>query len=248
MANDITGTGESTVFLGDSITEVGRWQEWFPDMNSLNLGVSGNTTEDVIARLPEVVDAGPQTVVLLIGTNDLSNRRSGPEHIVRNIETILVTLRRDLPASRLVMQSVLPRGREFADRVHEINVHLRQFCPVVKAEWVDVWTALAGEDGELNPEYSDDRLHLNEAGYAAWLNVLRPALEGAPQHPTRERQGAAVQGSGTGGEERKPTPAPLSGDSEAGAITGQEADDHPAPDVSNPDAAPDTGNPDEAGK
>ncbi|WP_150308521.1 GDSL-type esterase/lipase family protein [Planctomonas psychrotolerans] len=192
MANDRTGTNESTVFLGDSITEVGRWDEWFPEMNALNLGVGGNTTEDVIARRQEVIDAEPHTVVLLIGTNDLSNRRSGPEHIVRNIETILVTLRRDLPGARLVMQSVLPRGREFTDRVHEINVHLRQFCPVVKAEWVDVWPALAMDDGELNPEYTDDRLHLNEAGYTAWVDVLRPALEGAPQHDANERRAASV--------------------------------------------------------
>lgn len=174
-------TSAPTVFLGDSITQAGRWTEWFPESNAVNMGVGGDTTDDVLTRLQDVVDATPGTVVFLAGTNDLGNRRSAPEYVVRNIETILVTLRRELPDARLIVQSVMPRGHDFMDRVHEINVHLRQFSAVVKAEWVDLWPALATENGELLPEYTDDRLHLNDAGYQAWLDVLRPALEHGPK-------------------------------------------------------------------
>lgn len=172
------GNGESRdriVFLGDSITAEGSWEEWFAEFDTLNLAVGGSTTDDLLASLDEVVSLRPDEIVLLIGTNDLGTRRS-VEHLVRNVETACVTLRRELPSSRMLVQSVLPRGREFAHRIQETNIHLRQFSATVRAQFLDLWPTFALEDGELNPAYSPDRLHLSEAGYEAWLAELRPAL------------------------------------------------------------------------
>lgn len=165
----------TTLFLGDSLTEGGLWSEWLTDVNAINAGVGGDTTDDVLARLGDVVAAAPDEIVLLIGTNDLGTRQS-VEHLVRNTESICVNLRRELPGSRMLVQSVMPRGREFAARIQDSNIHLRQFTSTVHAQFLDLWPALALEDGELNPEFSNDRLHLNDAGYDAWLSELRPAL------------------------------------------------------------------------
>jgi len=168
-------TADTVVFLGDSLTQGGTWESWFPEFNAINLGVGGNTTDDVLGRLESVVALNPDEIVLMIGTNDLGMRRN-VESLVRNIQSILVELRRDLPGSRMLVQSIAPRGREFADRIREANIHLRQFSATVHAQFLDLWPTMALEDGELNPTYSDDRLHLNEAGYEAWLSELRPAL------------------------------------------------------------------------
>jgi lysophospholipase L1-like esterase len=175
-----------TVFVGDSITEGGRWQEWFPEVEAFNLGVGGDTTEGLIARLDEVVAIDPDTVVLLIGTNDVANRRA-VEQVVRGIETILVTLRSQLPDARFLVQSVLPRGHEYSEFVQDINRHVWQFAATVRAHYLDLWPVMALDDGELNPAYSDDRLHLNEAGYDAWLSELVPALERVHDLPPSSR-------------------------------------------------------------
>lgn len=172
--------------VGDSLTQGGDWAAWLPGEDVRNFGVAGDTTDDVVARLGAVIDARPATVALLIGTNDLAWRRSA-EHVVRNIETILVTLRKELPEARILVQSVLPRGHEFADQIRDINRHLWQFAPTVHAAWLDLWPAMALEDGELNPAYTDDRLHLNAEGYRAWLNELVPGLERARQLPPNSR-------------------------------------------------------------
>ena len=161
----------TTVFLGDSLTQDGDWATWFPDLNAVNLGRSGDTTDGVLARLGEVVAAHPDEVLLLIGTNDLGTRQT-VEHLVRNIQSIMVDLRRDLPGARMLLQSILPRGREFAEQIQTANIHLRQFSATVRAQYLDLWPALAEADGELNPAYSEDRLHLNAAGYEAWLSEL----------------------------------------------------------------------------
>ncbi len=173
---------ESVAFVGDGFIEGGRWEEWFPDFEVKNFGVTGSTTDDLLARLDEVVQSNPDALVLLIGTEDLS-RRGSVEHVVRNIETALVTLRKELPGTRLLLVSILPRGREFADRIKEANRHLWQFVATVHGQYLDAWPALALEDGELNPVFTADRLHLNDEGYAAWLAELKPALGRLREQP-----------------------------------------------------------------
>ena len=184
--NSTIETRSSIAFVGDSITHHGDWQTWFPDRQTHNLGVSGNTTDELIARLDEVVELHPDAVALLIGTNDLGQRKS-VEHLVRNVEYLLVTLRKGLPGTRMLVQSIMPRGAEFAERVHDANRHLRQFAPSVNAQYLDLWPALAGENEEIDPRFSDDKLHLTAAGYEAWLGELRPALERLDEAPPMSR-------------------------------------------------------------
>lgn len=172
--------------VGDSLTANGRWGEWLSGSEILNFGASGSTTNDVVQRLPEIIEAAPDSVVLLIGTNDLAWRRT-VEHIVRNIETVLVVLRRDLPDSRILIQSVTPRGAEFAGQIKDINRHVRQFAPTVRAQYLDLWPALATDDGDLRPEATDDGLHVNDRGYEIWLSELIPALERLADQPPASR-------------------------------------------------------------
>lgn len=196
MTDDtIIDSRPSVVFLGDSITQDGQWGDWFPDRVTHNLGISANTTDDVVARLDDVIALRPEAVVLLIGTNDLGQRKS-VEHIVRNIEYLLVTLRRSLPGARMLVQSIMPRGREFAAQIQDANRHLRQFAPSVNAQYLDLWPTLALEDGELDPALSDDRLHLTAAGYERWLDELRPGMERLDDAPPMSRPISIIRDPG----------------------------------------------------
>jgi lysophospholipase L1-like esterase len=170
------------VLLGDSLAEDGGWGGIVPGPDGVDgapvvdLGRPGQTTDDVLALLPEVVAADPATVVVSCGTHDLGRLRRGPEATVRALETILAHLRRDLPATRLIVLSVPPRGREHAERIRVVNVHIRQYAPAVRARYVDLWPALGFGDGELAPTLTDDRLHLGADGEAAVRAVLAPVL------------------------------------------------------------------------
>jgi lysophospholipase L1-like esterase len=175
-----------TAFVGDSITAAGAWQDWFADTDARNFGLDGDTTDSLLERLDAVIESDPQTIVLLIGTNDLAERRS-IERIVRNIESALVRLHQELPDARILLQSVLPRGREYAENVKEINRHIWQFAATQRVHYLDLWPIMADADGELNADYSEDRLHLTQAGYEAWLSELRPALERVNDLPPMSR-------------------------------------------------------------
>jgi lysophospholipase L1-like esterase len=172
----------TTAFVGDSLVREGDWAAWLENRTVHNFGVSGDTTDDVLGRLGEVIGTRPDEVLLLIGTNDLGTRQT-VEHLVRNIESMLIELRRELPDSRVLVHSILPRAREFARNIKDANIHLRQFSATVRAQYLDLWPALALEDGSLNPQFSDDQLHLNAEGYRAWLAELLPGLERLREQP-----------------------------------------------------------------
>jgi lysophospholipase L1-like esterase len=168
--------GEKLVFVGDSITAGGDWSAWFPDDDVVELGLDGDTTTTLAERLDEVIATQPDSVVLLIGTNDFGTRRT-VEQVVRGVESIMVTMRRELPGTRLLLQSIMPRGADLAPRIKDANRHLRQFSSTVRAQYLDLWPALADESGDvIRPEFSDDQLHLTPAGYEAWLAELVPGL------------------------------------------------------------------------
>ncbi|MFC4243071.1 GDSL-type esterase/lipase family protein [Gryllotalpicola reticulitermitis] len=164
-----------TAFVGDSLTEQGDWQSVLPGQHVLNFGVGGNTSDDLLDRLDEVVAAGPATVVLEIGTNDFAWRLP-VEQVVENIEHVLAELRAKLPDSRIVVQSILPRQHDYAHIVRSVNDQIAALTPPVGGEYVDVWPTLADDEGGLRPEFTVDGLHLTEAGYAAWYGLLREVL------------------------------------------------------------------------
>ncbi|HSW49169.1 MAG TPA: SGNH/GDSL hydrolase family protein [Bryobacteraceae bacterium] len=79
------------VFMGDSITDGWRLDEYFPGQPYVNRGISGQTTPQMLVRMyPDVIDLKPAAMVLLAGTNDIA-RNTGPstaEMIQRNIMAI----------------------------------------------------------------------------------------------------------------------------------------------------------------
>jgi lysophospholipase L1-like esterase len=165
------------VLLGDSITELGLWQEWFVGKPVVNRGIGGESSADLLRRL-ETAIGRPTAVFLLIGTNDLTLGVTLQE-IVGNVRTLLAEVERRAPGTPVVVQSVMPRTRRYRDDARLLN---RAYEALVAAagdnvEYLDLWPALADEQGELRKAFTEDRLHLNGPGYAAWLDVLRPHVE-----------------------------------------------------------------------
>lgn len=67
------------VFMGDSITDFWRLDQYFPDKPYVNRGIGGQTTPQMLVRMyPDVIDLKPAAMVVLAGTNDVA-RNTGPE-------------------------------------------------------------------------------------------------------------------------------------------------------------------------
>lgn len=191
------------VFLGDSITEGGLWHEWFPGVPLVNRGIGGNTVDDVLARLDTAV-VDPAAVFLLIGTNDLETGlakdqvfvrapRLMPGEIAERMRELVAAIRERAPHADLFIQSVMPREPEVAGRLRELNAANREIAKDADATYIDLWPALADDADGLRTAFTLDSLHLNGAGYAAWVEVLRPYVAGLD--PVR---GRGEERTGTG--------------------------------------------------
>lgn len=165
------------VMLGDSITEGGVWNELLPDVPAINRGVGGETAAQVLARLDLVINA-PRAVFLLVGTNDIASGLP-TARILDDVSRILAGIETRAPGTPVVVQSIMPRALSYREEVLFVNARLVELVRRAGAHisYLDLWPALADADGALRAEFTEDKLHLNGDGYAAWLDVLRPAVE-----------------------------------------------------------------------
>lgn len=172
---------QKILFLGDSLTYRNDWQAAFPEADIQNAGVDGDTTAQVLARLDEALEGQPDTIVLMIGINDLLQGK-GSWRVAQNIGKILGTIRTARPDVRIVLESILPISDSLADRkgltsqtLADLNGRLADLAGEYDAAWTDLWPIL-GPEGTLPPEHTLDGLHLSPAAYRLLEEALRKIL------------------------------------------------------------------------
>lgn len=158
-------------FVGDSLTDYGRWSEAYPDLTVRNFGIVGDTTLGLELRLSQVVKAKPDRIFLLIGTNDIEYGRPLPE-IAANIDKIVTRLGQELPKTKIFVESLLPRQPLYAEQVKTVNAMIRKVATQHKLVYIDVYSHFAVEGGRMDPSVSIDDLHLAGKGYARWRAVI----------------------------------------------------------------------------
>jgi len=170
------------VVLGDSLTERGEWSE-LVERPVANRGISGDTVADVRARLDDGVALEPRVLFVLVGVNDLA-AGTPPDVLAMNHAGLVIELRRRLPHTRIVVESLLPvRDRLVAPgdllttaAVRRSNQLLERAAAGAGVEWLDVNATLADATGELDPRHASDGVHLSPAGYRTWAAALVPFL------------------------------------------------------------------------
>ncbi|HZK75174.1 MAG TPA: GDSL-type esterase/lipase family protein [Clostridia bacterium] len=153
-----------------------------------NPAVNGFTTHDLIENeLRYIGRLKPELVSVLIGVNDLVQRRTS-EQYRKSLVTIYDTIGTlELPAGRVVAisipnWSVVPVAATFGDpeRIRLLTVDFNRIAQQ-EAEardflWVDisaVSTSRLGSPGWISP----DQLHPGDPQYAAWADVIWAAMQ-----------------------------------------------------------------------
>lgn len=185
LFESLPDTRNEIVFVGNSITDGGEWTELFNRRNIKNRGISGDTTEGVLFRLPEVTGSGPAKVFLLIGINDLA-RGASPDSVLSNIIRIAETVKRQSPKTKIYVQSILPVNPDFdkftghcskTGEIMAVNRNLETWCDRLGVYYVDLFTRFTNPtDYYLNSAYTNDGLHLTGAGYLTWARLIKPLL------------------------------------------------------------------------
>jgi lysophospholipase L1-like esterase len=164
------------IFLGNSITEGGNWSELFSEHNILNRGIGGDISEGVLKRLDEVIRHQPSKVFICIGTNDIA--KSIPqETIIQNYKAILQNIQTQSLGTKIYAQSCFPVGKDVFtghnnEKVRLLNAEINKLCSELNVSYIDLYPSFTDETGYLNPEYTNDNLHLMGKGYLVWKRLI----------------------------------------------------------------------------
>lgn len=159
-------------FVGDSLTDFGRWSDAWPSLTIRNFGIVGDTTLGLENRIGQVVRAKPDRIFLLIGTNDIEYGRPLPE-IAANIDHIVARLQLELPRSKIFLESVLPRQPQYAEQVRTLNGLIKKVAEAHKIPFINLYPHFVVEGGRLDPALTLDDIHLAGKGYARWRSLIQ---------------------------------------------------------------------------
>jgi lysophospholipase L1-like esterase len=178
------------VFFGDSITEL--WGAIDPSLfthDTVNRGISGQTTAQMIGRFQEdVIALHPRVVHILAGTNDIAGN-TGPTTvpwIEANIRTMVELAK--VHQIRVVLSPILPAARyswrpaiQPIPQIQAVNAWMQAYAKAEHLTFVDYRMGLDDGRHGFKAQLSADGVHPNAAGYA----VMRPLAEAAVQAALR---------------------------------------------------------------
>jgi lysophospholipase L1-like esterase len=159
LGSTLLKASSDVAFLGDSIT-----QGWF--YPSVNLGIYGNTTEQMGKRLQAQLPAHSyKRVVIMGGTNDIL-RGVDSTVTLRNL-TSIATLTAQSGAQPVlceitpIFHSFNPADTtDYSAQVHDLNEKIVQLASAHNWKLIDYYHPMVG-----HPSFSSDGVHMKWRGY-----------------------------------------------------------------------------------
>lgn len=175
------------VFLGDSITAGGKWQEYYDDYDVENLGVVADYILDVQKRLVLLESLQPDKCFLMVGINDLRKSAEGEEgRILKEYDRLLAELAEmseDIGMT-VYVQSILPfqpgmkkEARLTNAMIRDFNEEIEEMADSYNMTYVDIHSLLTDDEGNLGEEYTSDGLHIYPNAYEVWCEEIRSCVE-----------------------------------------------------------------------
>lgn len=188
------------IFVGDSITHfwerAGKdvWQQYYECRGAVNMGFSGDRTQNVLWRLEngEIDGVSPKLAVVMIGTNNSNGTDNTSEEIADGIKAIVCKLRTKLPKTKVLVLSIFPRGSKeqrvkgnrqpaaFNPQWAKNNKASRLASEIADNKmifYLNINDVFLDENGMLSREYMSDLLHPNAKGYQLWAEAMEPTVQ-----------------------------------------------------------------------
>lgn len=165
------------ILIGNSITE--NWVRFHPDFfknnNFIGRGISGQTSEEILARFEQdVVSIKPKIVAILAGTNDIAENTGyvKTKDIVANI-VAMCELAKENAITPLIC-SVLPCSefrwnpdvRDAGKRIVKLNKMLKKYADENGIIYVDYHSVTVDDNLGLPEKYSYDGCHPTSECYS----------------------------------------------------------------------------------
>jgi beta-glucosidase len=188
----VTEKNVDLLMIGDSILfEYARsarevWDKYYGKRNAVNIASSGDQTQHMLwhfqhGGLDGMKDRNPKVVVLLLGTNNRGLPENAGRDTASGILALLKELHNKLPASKIILMALLPRGWTPDDkgrlRNQEINEIIRTYADNKTVYWLDTSDVFLDSNGNLSRDLIKDGLHPSLKGYYAWAEAMEPMIK-----------------------------------------------------------------------
>jgi lysophospholipase L1-like esterase len=174
---------DGILFVGSSSIRLWPTAESFPDLPVINRGFGGSTIADVNRYTDRIVlKYRPRTIVFYAGDNDIAGGKS-PQQVFSDFKQFVEQVKKEMPDTNVIYLSIKPSPSraKLWPKALQANSLIEEFMQSnPHRAYVDIATPMLGDDGKPRKElFLDDDLHMNEAGYKIWNDVLRSQLDSA---------------------------------------------------------------------
>lgn len=166
-------TGSSSVRLYKNISQLSD------KVRIVNTGFGGSTAYGLLTHLEQtVLRLKPKQVFIYEGDNDIAAGRTNAT-IIAHLNSIFQRIWVDLPETQIVFIAAKPSPLRWDkhEQYEALNEAIERWAKREKRlEYADIYSPML--DGPMVREdlFIEDRLHMNEKGYALWDAVIRPMI------------------------------------------------------------------------
>ncbi len=173
---------DAILFIGSS--SIVKWKSLahdFPDHRCINRGFGGSFLSDSANLVHSLVlPLHPKQIIVYAGGNDINGGRA-PEQVLSSFQLFVEKVHAKQPETPVAFISVAPNPARWSqiEKVKAANQLVADFCKNnPRLTFINVFPKMLGEDGQPKPDiFVEDRLHMNEKGYAIWREVVGPYLK-----------------------------------------------------------------------
>ena len=171
------------LFVGSSSFRLwADMQKSFPHHEVLNRGFGGSCLPDVIRYADTIIfPYKPKQIVIYCGENDLAaDPKVSAKVVFSRFRTLFRLIRHKMPSVPIVYVSMKPSPsrQNLMPKMLGANRRIERYLSLQRAtRFANVYPLMLYSKGEPRRElFVEDRLHMNENGYAIWAKVIEPML------------------------------------------------------------------------
>jgi len=166
-------TGSSSVRLYKNVAELSD------EVTILNTGFGGSTAFGLLTYLNEtVLRFKPRQVFIYEGDNDIAAGRTNAT-IIAHLNSVFQRIWQALPKTQIVFIAAKPSPLRWDkhEQYEALNAALSRMAQRDRRlVYADVYTPMLRDGKVIEDIFIEDRLHMNEAGYALWNEVMKPLI------------------------------------------------------------------------
>lgn len=168
------------LFLGSSSVRMWDLERWLPGTGAVNRGFGGSQIEDSVRFFDRlVVPHAPSRIFFYAGDNDIAAGKSA-ETVAADYARFCALVHEQLPETRVWYVAIKPSLARWSlwpemEKANRLIVAASAADP--RLGYVDVASPMLSPEGRpLEHLFVEDGLHLNDAGYRLWTDIVAPLV------------------------------------------------------------------------